>query len=188
MTVNTSTIRSLLQRISEGEIRIPAFQREFVWEPDRVQFLMDSIYKQYPIGTILFWRTREKLEFDRDLGPYKLPEPKAQYPIDYVLDGQQRLTSIFSVFQTDLKKNVDSKIDWVDIYFDLNAKEDAQDSQFLALNPSEVKEWHVPLKILFDVSEYRKFTRQITNDELVNKIDLLQTRFKEAQILRNPHK
>ena len=98
MAVATITIRQLLQRITDGEIRIPAFQREFVWEPDRVQFLMDSIFKGYPIGTVLFWRTKEKLSYDRDLGPFTLPEPKKEYPIDYVLDGQQRLTSIFSTF------------------------------------------------------------------------------------------
>ena len=182
MAIATSTIRGLLQRINEGEVRIPAFQREFIWEPDRVQFLMDSIYKQYPIGTILFWRTREQLEFDRDLGPYTLPAPKEQYPIDYVLDGQQRLTSIFSVFQTDLKKNSNSKVDWVDIYFDLNAEENAQDSQFLALTEADVQNNHVPLKILFDVTEYGRFTRNLTDEKLLQKIDLLQTRFKEAQI------
>ncbi len=49
MAINSQTIRQLLQRITEGEVRIPTFQREFVWEPDRVQFLMDSIYKSYPI-------------------------------------------------------------------------------------------------------------------------------------------
>jgi uncharacterized protein with ParB-like and HNH nuclease domain len=54
MAVTTVTIRQLLQRIDDGEIRIPAFQREFAWEPDRVQFLMDSIFKGYPIGTVLF--------------------------------------------------------------------------------------------------------------------------------------
>ena len=72
MAVTTVTIRQLLQRIADGEIRIPAFQREFVWEPDRVQFLMDSIFKGYPIRTVLFWRTKEKLSFDRDLGPFTL--------------------------------------------------------------------------------------------------------------------
>ena len=42
MGVNTITIRQLLQRITDGEVRVPAFQRDFVWEPDRVQFLMDA--------------------------------------------------------------------------------------------------------------------------------------------------
>ncbi|MFT8472558.1 DUF262 domain-containing protein [Acetobacter persici] len=182
MTVTSIPIRQLLTRVAEGELRIPAFQREFVWDPDRVQFLMDSIYKGFPIGTLLFWRTREKLQFDRDLGPYELPEPKDQYPIDYVLDGQQRLTSIFAVFQTELKQAENPKVDWVDIYFDMHANEDAQDSQFLALKPEEVDDTkHFPLKVLFDVTAYGAKLRQLTDDD-AKVIDALQTRFKEAQI------
>jgi hypothetical protein len=182
MTVTSIPIRQLLTRVAEGEVRIPAFQREFVWEPDRVQFLMDSIYKGFPIGTLLFWRTREKLQFDRDLGPYVLPAPKDQYPIDYVLDGQQRLTSIFAVFQTELKQAATPKVDWVDIYFDMQANEDAQDSQFLALKPEEVDEArHFPLKILFDVTAFGARVRKLDEAE-AKVIDDLQTRFKEAQI------
>lgn len=182
MAVATITIRKLLQSITDGEIRIPAFQREFVWEPDRVQFLMDSIFKGYPIGTVLFWRTKEKLSYDRDLGPFTLPEPKKEYPIDYVLDGQQRLTSIFSTFQTDLKQNPTTQVKWVDIYFDLSASASAQDSQFLALEPGDVKANHVPLRILFDVTEFGKFTRTIKDDNQLKVIDQMQALFKEAVI------
>lgn len=182
MSVHTITIRQLLQRITEGEIRIPAFQRDFIWEPDRVQFLMDSIFKGYPIGTILFWRTKETLAYDRDLGPFTLPAPKKEYPIDYVLDGQQRITSIFSTFQTELKQNPSSAIKWVDIYFDLSAVGSAQDSQFVALEPHEVKPNHVPLRILFDVAEFGKFSRTITDGEQLKSIDYLQALFKEAVI------
>lgn len=174
------TIRQIIQKVSEGEIRIPAFQRDFVWEPDRIQFLMDSIYKGYPIGTILFWRSREKLSFDRDLGPFTLPEPKKEYPIDYVLDGQQRITSIFATFQTELTKNKKNK--WVPIYFDLNAPEHAQDSQFIATEDENIPESFIPLNILFDVVEYGKYSRKITNDEHIKKLDELQTKFKEASI------
>lgn len=182
MAIATLTIRQLLTRIAEGEIRIPAFQREFVWEPDRVQFLMDSIYKGYPIGTVLFWRTKEQLLYDRELGPYKLPPPKVQYPIDYVLDGQQRLTSIFSVFQTEINANPETTVKWVDIYFNLNAEESAQDSQFVALEPSDVEAHHVPLKVLFDVTSYGRFTRAFEDPEKLAAIDHLQNCFKEAQV------
>lgn len=182
MAVSTITIRQLLQRITEGEIRIPAFQREFVWEPDRVQFLMDSIFKGYPIGTVLFWRTKEKLSYDRDLGPFSLPEPKKEYPIDYVLDGQQRLTSIFSTFQTELTQNPQTQVKWVDIYFDLSANVNAQDSQFVALEPHEVTPNHVPLRILFNVSEFGKFTRTISDEAKLQKLDHLQAIFKEAVV------
>ena len=48
------TIRKLVEGILNGQIRIPAFQREFVWEPDRVALFIDSIYKDYPFGSLLF--------------------------------------------------------------------------------------------------------------------------------------
>lgn len=78
------SIREILEQVNRGQIRIPAFQRGFVWDPERVAYLMDSIFKKYPFGSVLFWRTNEKLRFDRKLGPFELPEPKADYPIDYV--------------------------------------------------------------------------------------------------------
>ena len=98
---------------------------------------MDSIYKGYPFGSLLFWRTREKLKFDRDLGPFTLPEPNEDYPVDYVLDGQQRVTSIFGVFQT-TKMPQNADVDWIDIYYDLSADPGVQESQFVALRDGEV--------------------------------------------------
>src|SRR5215207_8204482 len=109
------SIRNIVEAVSSGQIRIPAFQRGFVWEPDRVAYLMDSIYKAYPFGSVLFWRTKEQLRVERDLGPFKLPAPKEDYPVHYVLDGQQRITSIFGVFQTDLP--FVNQVEWQDIYF-----------------------------------------------------------------------
>lgn len=96
------TIRQIIEKITSGNLRVPAFQRGFVWEANRVAYLMDSIYKKYPFGSILLWRTKEKLKHERKLGPYELPEGDPDYPVDYILDGQQRITSIFGVFQTDL--------------------------------------------------------------------------------------
>jgi Protein of unknown function DUF262 len=87
------SIRKILDSVVSGEIRVPAFQRGFVWEMDRVAYLLDSIYKGYPFGSLLFWRTKQQLATERTLGTFTLPAPQADYPIDYVLDGQQRLTS-----------------------------------------------------------------------------------------------
>ena len=68
------SIRRAIENILEGRIRIPAFQRGFVWDPERVAFFMDSIYKGFPFGSLLIWRTRHQLKHERDLGPYRLPE------------------------------------------------------------------------------------------------------------------
>lgn len=88
------SIRKIIEKTLSGEIRIPSFQRGFVWEPEKVAFFIDSLYKGYPIGSLLFWRTNIRLENERQLGNYSLPEPTKGYPLDYVLDGQQRICGV----------------------------------------------------------------------------------------------
>ncbi|WP_172588100.1 DUF262 domain-containing protein [Shewanella xiamenensis] len=176
------SIREILDAVYRGQIRIPAFQRGFVWESDRVAFLIDSIYKGYPFGSLLFWRTNEPLNTERELGPFRLPEPNADFPIDYVLDGQQRITSIFGVFQTELERQNSEDDKWQDIYFDLSVVGDVQESQFVALSPDEVDDKiHFPLNCLFDTTEYRKRTSKM-DDSLADIIDKMQAIFKEAKI------
>ncbi|MEX5559092.1 DUF262 domain-containing protein [Pseudomonas rhodesiae] len=174
------TIRKLIDRISSGDIRIPAFQRNFVWEPDQVAFLLDSIFKGFPIGTVILWKTDTRLKAEKKMGHFVLPEPQKNYPVNYVLDGQQRLTSLFSVFQTDLEP---SSREWVDVYFDMHAVDNVQESLFLALEESEVDpERHFPAKTLFDTVAYRKATSAFTDDATLQRIDDLQSRFKEYLI------
>ena len=169
------TIKKLIERISSGDIRIPAFQRDFVWEPDQVAFLLDSIYKEFPIGTVILWKTDVRLVTEKRLGFFDLPEPEKDYPVNYVLDGQQRLTSLFSVFQSDLKPQSDQ---WVDIYFDMYASDSAQDSAFLALDDAEVDLGrHFPVNTFFETVAYRKATEKLSS-ELIVKMDEVQDRFK----------
>jgi hypothetical protein len=169
------TIRKLIERLDSGDIRIPAFQRDFIWDPDQVAFLLDSIYKGFPIGTIILWKTEVRLKFEKKLGCFSLPEPRKDYPVNYILDGQQRVTSIFSVFQSELEPESD---EWVDIYFDLEADNSIQESAFLALDNSDVDlRRHFPVKYLFNTIEYRKATSLFDDDTLI-KIDNLQDAFK----------
>ena len=175
------SIREILEQVTRGQIRIPAFQRGYVWEPDRAAYLMDSIHKGYPFGSLLFWRTKAVLKFDRKLGPIKLPEPKVDYPVDYVLDGQQRITSIFCAFQTEFQIEP-GDIDWLPLYFDLAAKPGAQDSQFVALSPADaVAGQHFPLNTLFDTTAYRAATAAL-KDEAIKRVDEMQSVFKETKI------
>lgn len=85
--MDSISIRQAIERIEGGNIRIPAFQRGFVWDADLVAHLMDSIYKGYPFGAVILWRTKNQLKGERDLGGFVLPERDPDYPIDYVLDG-----------------------------------------------------------------------------------------------------
>ena len=91
-------IERLVDRIRDGDIKIPAFQRGFVWSQEQITELLDSIYCNYPIGSILLWSSHERLKASRNIGGLKLPEREPDYPVNYVLDGQQRLSSIYAVF------------------------------------------------------------------------------------------
>ena len=116
-------IKDLINDLERGKMRVPSFQRGFVWEPDRVAYFIDSIYKGFPFGSILLWRTKTPLRTERNLGAYKLPSNDPDYPIDYILDGQQRTTSIFGVFQTSLDAEVGESINWTHLFFELNSQQ-----------------------------------------------------------------
>jgi hypothetical protein len=173
-------IRKILDSVMSGGIRIPAFQRGFVWDMDRVAHLLDSIYKGYPFGSLLFWRTRNQLAVERTLGTFTLPPPSEDYPIDYVLDGQQRLTSVFTVFQTDLQPG--NNPDWSDVYFDMATDGDAQDSHFVPIAGADYDRTRFfPMKVLFDSGLYRAATEGLTKDQIA-LVDKLQEKFKEVAI------
>lgn len=177
--MNQCTIRQIINKIQSGAIRIPAFQRDYVWEYEDVAFLMDSIYKKFPIGNILFWRTRQKLHTEKQLGNFVLPDPEKDYPIDYVLDGQQRLTSLFTVFQTELTPNVENDMD---IYFIIDEPDSIQKSRFIALHKDDIdKNKHFPINALFDSVMYRNATDHYDNSVKII-IDKLQETFKECSI------
>ncbi len=93
-------IVAALKDIDEEKIVIPEFQRDFVWDLDKISLLFDSIYRGYTIGNLLLWITTEKLAHkkvgDKDALPLERVEDK-EYT--YVLDGQQRLTSLYSILR-----------------------------------------------------------------------------------------
>jgi len=176
------TIRRAIERLLDGTIRIPGFQRRYVWEPERAALLMDSIYKGYPVGSLLLWRTGHRLTRENRLGVFELPPPDRDYPVDYVLDGQQRLTSIFSTFQRALEPQEADADAWLPIYYDFAAQQDAQDSTFVALKPDQVdEEQHFPLGVFLDAVAFSRATRELSearNAEIVQ----VQQRFLEALI------
>lgn len=101
ITPSNPRIASLLSDVDRGNIKIPVFQREYVWTDEQIMSLLDSIYRGYPVGSLLLWSTKESLKSERNVGGFKLPDTPEDYPVQYVLDGQQRLTTLYGVFHSD---------------------------------------------------------------------------------------
>jgi len=157
-------IRKIIDRVISGEIRIPAFQRGFVWSSDQVAFLLDSIYKNFPIGTIFLWKTHERLTTEKNLGNYTIPEPKRDHPVYYVLDGQQRITSLFSIFQTELTPA--NNYDWVDIYFDFSKADKIQEQCFTALKDEDIDfTRYFPMNVIFRSHDYFKYVNKLDDNK-----------------------
>jgi hypothetical protein len=99
-------IRDIIRDINR-DYYLPAIQREFVWEPYRIEKLFDSIMGDFPIGSFLFWKVKEEkkddwavYEFIRNFDKEVPHNPPADLhgvnkDIYLVLDGQQRLTSLY---------------------------------------------------------------------------------------------
>ncbi len=82
----------LIEAIKHGELALPDIQRPFVWSSAKVRDLFDSMHKGYPIGTLLFWETGADTN-TRQVGGGEHDKVAKQL----IVDGQQRLTSLFAV-------------------------------------------------------------------------------------------
>jgi hypothetical protein len=87
-------VEELAARILSGDIILPKFQREFVWSKKQVIELWDSIARNYPMGSVLLWRSRETLKAERTIADLEIGATQYDYPVNYLLDGQQRLSSV----------------------------------------------------------------------------------------------
>ena len=86
------SLTHLIEEIRHGEIALPDIQRPFVWSSAKVRDLFDSMYRGYPIGTLLFWETGADTS-TRQVGGGEHDRVAKQL----IVDGQQRLTSLFAV-------------------------------------------------------------------------------------------
>lgn len=103
LDVTSIRVQKLIEKIEDGGIKIPEFQRGYVWKPQQVIELLESIVRNYPVGSILLWEAEkgDKLQSSRHIAGIDLPEVPDKYPVQYCLDGQQRISTLFGVFWED---------------------------------------------------------------------------------------
>lgn len=120
----SKSLDSLFHEIERGSIKVPQFQREFIWTKEKSAKLIDSLLKGYPIGTFILWRTDEELRSIRDLGGVNLPPTPQGDSVQYVIDGQQRLTSLYATLNGLSVIRSGRTDNFREMYVDLNAKPD----------------------------------------------------------------
>ena len=111
-------IATLLDQVDNGFILLPEFQRGYVWNRDQVKRMFESLYRGYPIGGLLFWNTASSQTATRGT------QSAAVNPTKLLLDGQQRITSLYGVFRGGPPDFFDGNPRaFQDLYFNLGTEE-----------------------------------------------------------------
>ena len=106
---NSITIKEAMNLIAKNQYVLPAIQRKFVWRPEQIEMLFDSIMRNYPINSFMLWEISDEeiqknykfYSFIKDYADKFLednPEAPTQalnLPFNAVIEGQQRLTSLY---------------------------------------------------------------------------------------------
>ena len=155
----------LISEIQKGQIKIPKFQRDFVWSIDKTAKLLDSILKGYPIGTFILWETNERLNDIKNIGNLVLPPVPDDIKVQYVLDGQQRITSLYAAFLgASIQKEGEKKItNYGSIFVDLEGDIDNNDEQIIVSEQPETK--NISLKDLLN-SKYSDLRENYSNEDI----------------------
>jgi hypothetical protein len=151
IATDVQLIGALIAGINKGEIKVPKFQRAFVWKDDQALNLLDSIANNYPVGSLLLWRTHERLLAERNIGEFSLPATDDMDPTDYVLDGQQRLTVIYSCLGA---KEVDGGFS---VVYDLENEKFMRTSDVSRIT-------HFPLRRMFNTTQLLNFRAAIQTE------------------------
>jgi hypothetical protein len=184
----SKTIKSFINEINNresegGELSLPNIQRYFVWDEDQMVKLFDSIMRQYPLPSLLIWKTKEPLRHREFIQHYIEPidvrclyRPTSNEKKRLVLDGQQRLQTLY----IGLTGSIESKILHFDALSGLVPDNDGINYKFRFILPEKAVWPNIPFR---GIIYTRKLPSEITA-ELVKKYDLSLSA-EESAILTN---
>lgn len=165
-------ITGLASRVVTGVIRLPKFQREFVWSRQQVLELMDSISRNYPIGSLLLWKSPLNLASDSPIAGLRIQPRENDEQAAYLLDGCQRLSAICGAFYWE---GDDPGSYWNLVY-------DLQQEQFLYRTDLEEPPPHqFPLRLIPDPAAFFTRTRELA-PELQDRAGTLFNRFTQYEV------
>ena len=95
---NPEKLSGLLLAIDDGKLALPYFQRDWVWEPENIKELLVSVVQAFPAGSLLMLEHTDRMFQVKHFAGTKVPDERV--PQRLVLDGQQRLTSLYQTLQS----------------------------------------------------------------------------------------
>lgn len=152
---------ALMKNVALGEIGLPDIQRPFVWKNAKARDLFDSMYKGYPVGYFLFWQNGLSWDEGRTIGT----DNKQKTPRLVIVDGQQRLTSLYAVIKGVPVLRENFKTERIEIAFNPVEEKfevaDAAISRDKSFIPNISALWSVDAKITRIIKDYLENLRTV---------------------------
>ena len=180
----------LVERVAAGRIRVPKFQRAFVWRQPDLSVLLDSVLRGFPIGSILVWDTEKNIESTSHIGPVGI-SPRTGGSVGYLLDGQQRVSTLAgTLLLTDDMEPIVEQIDWR-LYYDLD-KPESDKSAFVDQRklPEGPGPRYFPVRSLLNTAGFfaacRRIQQQVDDERRalrwLDEADRLSSAFRDYQL------
>lgn len=150
------TVSDLLRDIDNKEFILPEFQRGYVWTNKQVKEYLQSLYKKYPTGNFLIWKTPH---LQKARGGQSNDNNK-YYQL--ILDGQQRLTSLYALFKGTPPPFYEGENLFFDLYFNIDTEEFVY---YMEKRMKNNPEW-IQITEFFRVGDAAKFVSEAPSDEL----------------------
>ena len=175
----------LVERVAVGKIRVPKFQRDFVWKQADLSALLDSVRRGFPIGSILVWDTEKGIQSTPHIGPLEI-NPGPDGSVGYLLDGQQRVSTLAGTLRlTDDMDPIVDHIDWR-VYYDLDEGTFIDHRKL----PGESNPRYFPVRSLLNTAGFFEACRRIQDqgdDERhvqrrLDEADRLSSAFRDYQL------
>lgn len=163
--INNWNLKRVFDELENGNIKIPKFQRGYVWERTKIVHLLNSIYKQYPIGSFFIWTAskEEYTNFTREIEGLNLPINPYSNEYSFILDGQQRITSLYVALRGKTLNNTD----YSTICFNV-------EKGVFQIPRLKTEKHNIPAYMLFDTAQYGNVLKDYVMYDLENQTNLLQ--------------
>jgi len=139
-------VRQLIDDYRSGKVVIPEFQREYVWKPSKAPKFLDSLYRRFPVSSLLIWQSGD------DVGSRRAtPKMSRSGPIGWVIDGQQRLITLSRIRE-----------EGIDVVFNPHGE-----GQFALANAAtkKSKDW-IRLDDIWDDDAYRRLRKSLDSERI----------------------
>lgn len=163
----------IIRNIENGTYQIPKFQRDFVWDRNRSAKLIESLLKGYPIGSFILWKTKDRLKSLKKLGGEILKDIQDGNFVYYILDGQQRITSLYLAIKGLTANNNNYKKIFIVLDKDIENDDDVCDAM-LPKNANAISFYDLMNKDILEIND--EF-----GGEIANKVNDLKKRIESYE-------